>query len=120
MPQLDAQVFESVVADVIDTIPDELWARVENVRIEIEHEAAGDPGLYGRFDGLPLGQRESWDAMDAPGIITIFRAPLVRDFGGADPASSAQLREQIRITVLHELGHYFGMDERQLEDLGYA
>ena len=73
---------------------------------EVEERNAEEPDLYGLFDEQPY----------MPAKISIYRRPLVEDFGG-DPK---RLEEEIRITVLHELAHYFGIDEDRLDELGYA
>ena len=70
--------------------------------------------LYGLYEGMPLSERSALDPPLLPDKITIFAEPLLRDF--ADPA---ELLKQIRITVLHEIAHYFGIDEEEIEKLGY-
>ena len=72
----------------------------------IGEEDPEDPDLFGLWESSPY----------LPDKITIFRRPLVEDFGD-DPA---QLEREIRITVLHELAHYFGIDKDRLDELGYA
>jgi predicted Zn-dependent protease with MMP-like domain len=70
--------------------------------------------LYGIYQGVPLPERSSLDPPLLPDKITIFAEPLLDDF--PDPE---ELREEIRLTVLHEIAHYFGMNEEEIEDLGY-
>jgi predicted Zn-dependent protease with MMP-like domain len=70
--------------------------------------------LYGIYQGVPLPDRSSLDPPLLPDKITIFVEPLQEDFPDLD-----ELREEIRLTVLHEIAHYFGMDEEDIEDLGY-
>jgi predicted Zn-dependent protease with MMP-like domain len=97
--------FEEIVEAALAELPPELARGLENVAIVIEEQRADDPGLYGL-----------WEADEyMPDKITIFRRPLVRDF-----PDQTELREEIRITVLHELAHYFGIDEDRLEELGYG
>ena len=97
--------FEEIVEAALAEIPPELAAGLENVAIVIEEERADDPELFGL-----------WEAEDyMPDKITIFRRPLVRSFPDPD-----ELQEEIRITVLHELAHYFGIDEDRLDELGYG
>ena len=97
--------FEEHVRRALDELPAELAKALENVAVVVEDEAPGDPDLFGLW--------ESAEYM--PDKITIFRKPLVQAF--PDPA---ELEDEIRITVLHELAHYFGIDEDRLEDLGYS
>ena len=70
--------------------------------------------LYGIYQGVPLPERSVLDPPLLPDKITIFSEPLLEDFPDPD-----DLREQIRLTVLHEIAHYFGMDEDEIEELGY-
>jgi len=70
--------------------------------------------LYGYFHGIPLPERSIQDSGNLPNNISIYRGPLEEDF--PDPS---ELAREIRITLLHEIGHYFGMEEEELEKLGY-
>ena len=96
--------FEDHVQQALDSLPAELQAGLENVAIVIEEEDPDEPDLFGLWQSDPY----------LPDKITIFRRPLVETF--SDPA---ELEAEIRITVLHELGHAFGIDEDRLEELGY-
>jgi predicted Zn-dependent protease with MMP-like domain len=97
--------FEERVRRALDELPPQLAEALENVAVVVEEEAPGDPDLFGLWE----------TAEYLPDKITIFRKPLVEAF--PDPR---ELEEEIRITVLHELAHYFGIDEDRLEDLGYS
>ena len=105
--------FEDVVARALSSLPPELRDAVKNVEIAIEDEHPDDPDLFGLYEGVPLPERGD-RAGALPDKITIFRLPLEEEF--PDPH---ELEREIRITVLHELGHYFGLDEDRLEVLGY-
>ncbi len=97
--------FEDHVRAVLDSLPPKIAAALENVAVIVEEEDADDPELFGL-----------WEAHEyMPDKITIFRRPLVREF--RDPK---RLEEEIRITVLHELAHYFGIDEDRIDELGYG
>ena len=96
--------FDEHVRAALDSLPPQLASALENVAIVIEGENAEEPDLYGLFD-----QPEYM-----PAKISIYRKPLEEDFPNA-----AELEEQIRITVLHELAHYFGFEEDRIADLGY-
>jgi predicted Zn-dependent protease with MMP-like domain len=106
--------FEDRVDRVIASLPPELREAIRNIEITVEDELPDDPDLFGLYEGIPLPERGDW-AGSLPDRIRIFRLPLVESF--RDPA---QLEEEIRITVLHELAHYFGLDEDRLDDLGYS
>ena len=97
--------FEAQVQRALDALPPELARGLENVAVVVEEENVAEPGLFGLFQEAPY----------LPAKITIYRRPLEAEFGD-DPEL---LEEEIRITVLHELAHYFGIDEDRLEELGY-
>ena len=97
--------FDEHVTAALDSLPPDLAAALDNVAVVVEDENPEEPDLLGLFEELPY----------MPAKISIYRRPLVEDFGD-DPA---RLQEEIRITVLHELAHYFGIDEERLEELGY-
>lgn len=106
--------FEEIVERALASLPPELRAAVANVEIAVEDEHPDDPDLFGLYEGVPLPERGDW-AGALPDRIRIFRRPLEESF--RDPR---ELEEEIRITVLHELAHYFGLDEDRLDDLGYS
>jgi predicted Zn-dependent protease with MMP-like domain len=105
--------FEEIVGAALDSVPDEIARQVENVAIVIEDEDPESPEILGIFSGYPRGDTMPSGAL--PAKIVIYRRPLEAAFPDPD-----ELRDQIRITVLHELAHYFGFDEDRLDDLGYA
>jgi predicted Zn-dependent protease with MMP-like domain len=106
--------FEQHVARAVESLPPELRAAIRNVEIAVEDEHPDDPDLFGLYEGVPLTERGDW-AGSLPDRIRIFRRPLVESFPDRD-----ELEAEIRITVLHEVAHYFGIDEDRLEDLGYS
>jgi predicted Zn-dependent protease with MMP-like domain len=97
--------FEEHVQRALDSLPPKFARALDNVAVVIEDENAGEPDLYGLFEG-------GGDYM--PDKVTIYRVPLEGDYPDED-----DLEAEIRITVLHELGHYFGLDEDRLDELGY-
>ena len=98
--------FEEHVRAALDMLPPELARGLENVAVVVEEQNPEEPDLYGLFDEPPY----------LPARIAIYRRPLVEDYGH-DPK---RLEEEIRITVLHEVAHHFGIDEDRLDELGYA
>ena len=98
--------FEEHVRRALDVLPPELARGLENVAVVVEDQNAGDPDLLGLFQEAPY----------MPAKVTIYRRPLEADFGH-DPEL---LEHEIRVTVLHELAHYFGIDEKRLAELGYS
>ncbi len=114
--------FEQMVADALDSIPAALGEQMDNVVVVVEDWPSADQldgaddTLLGLYDGVPLTSRDpvSYD-FALPDVITIFRGPLARE-----ARDEAELAEQVRITVLHEVGHYFGIDDDRLHELGWA
>jgi predicted Zn-dependent protease with MMP-like domain len=98
--------FEEHVRHALDSLPPQIARALENIAVVVDEEDPEDPDLFGLWESQPY----------MPDKITIFRRPLVEEFGH-DPA---ELEREIRITVLHELAHYFGIDEDRLDELGYA
>jgi predicted Zn-dependent protease with MMP-like domain len=105
--------FEDHVRAALDSLPPHIAAGLRNVAVVVEDEHPEDPDLYGYYEGVPLPERGDM-AGQLPDRIAIYRRPLEEDF--EDPA---ELEHEIRVTVLHELAHYFGIDEDRLAELGY-
>ncbi|GAB3488912.1 metallopeptidase family protein [Flexivirga sp.] len=116
--QLSTEQFEDAVADALDTIPQDLLDRLDNVAISVEDEPepGSVPGLLGLYVGVPLTQRDSsYGLGQLPDRIYIFRGPLTRYCHTRE-----QLLHQIRVTVLHEIGHHFGISDARLHELGWG
>jgi predicted Zn-dependent protease with MMP-like domain len=108
--------FEELVSLALDGIPAELVELMNNVVVLIEDEPPADePDLLGLYDGVPLTERDSSYTFLAPDRVFVFRGPLTRMC-----ETSAELVEEVRITVVHEIAHHFGIDDEHLHDLGYA
>ena len=105
--------FDDHVRAALDELPPHLAAALKNVAVVVEDENPEDPDLLGLYHGVPLPERGDM-AGALPDKISIYRIPLEESFPDPD-----DLREEIRITVLHELAHYFGLDEERIADLGY-
>ena len=105
--------FDDHVRAALDSLPREIAQALRNVAVVVEDENRDDPDLFGLYEGVPLPERGD-DAGALPDRIAIYRLPLEDEF--PDPED---LRREIRITVLHELGHYFGLGEARLTELGY-
>ena len=115
--------FYEMVERALKGLPPELSALLDNVAIVVDERpnfstplVVEDPGntLYGLYEGVPLTERGWGYSGVLPDKITIFRGPLERDF------EPDELEEQVRITVVHEIAHYFGFDEDRLEELGWG
>lgn len=105
--------FEDHVRAALDELPPNIAEALRNVAVVVEDENPDDPDLLGLYHGVPLPERGDM-AGTLPDKISIYRIPLEESF--PDPE---ELREEIRVTVLHELGHYFGLDEDRIAQLGY-
>jgi len=115
--------FYELVERALEGLPPELSALLDNVAIVVDDWpeystplVADDPDdtLYGLYVGVPLTERGAGYYGMLPDKITIFRGPLKRDF------PREELEGQIRITVVHEIAHHFGIDEERLEELGWG
>ncbi len=115
--------FEQLVTEALDSLPDEILAWLDNVAIVIGEwptreqlvRAGLAPGdlLFGLYVGVPKTQRGVTYGETVPDKIVIFRQPIERVC-----RTSAQIRAQVRRTVLHEIGHHFGLDEEELRAAG--
>ncbi|NUS41839.1 MAG: metallopeptidase family protein [Terrabacter sp.] len=117
MVHLSEAEFDDAVGDALDSIPAGLARAMDNVVVLVEDEPpADDPDLLGVYDGTPLTERDGWWAAGAlPDRITIFRGPLQRMCESPD-----ELRDEIAVTVVHEVAHHFGIDDEQLHERGWG
>ncbi len=115
--------FYEMVERALEGLPPELSALLDNVAIVVDDRPdlstplvvdGSENTLYGLYEGVPLTERGWGYSGVLPDKITIFRGPLERDF------EPDELEEQVRITVVHEIAHYFGFGEDRLEELGWG
>jgi predicted Zn-dependent protease with MMP-like domain len=122
--RMDRRRFARLVTEVVNALPDEFAARLVNVEVVVEDEPsraqlrslALDPHadtLFGLYEGVPLAQRSA-DQAALPDRISIFYRPIVEAC-----ESEAEIRAEIRTTILHEVAHFFGIDDEDLESWGY-
>ncbi len=115
MLDLTRAEFEELVAEALDGIPADLSRLMNNVAIFVEDEPPPeDPQLLGLYEGVPLTERGQWYGGVLPDRITIYRLPILRICQTYDDAV-----EEVRITVVHEIAHHFGIDDDRLHQLGY-
>jgi predicted Zn-dependent protease with MMP-like domain len=108
--------FEHLVSEALDSLPPELAGLMDNVAIFVEDDPPPGQSLFGLYEGVPLTSRSSSSYMMAmPDRITIFRRPTLAACWTVD-----QVRDQVRITVAHEIAHHFGIGDERLHDLGYG
>jgi predicted Zn-dependent protease with MMP-like domain len=113
MEPIDVDTFEALVAEALATIPDKLRADMDNVAIIIDDESPPGP-LYGLYEGIPLTNRGGYVGV-SPDRITLFLATICRS---AD--TTEELARRVRVTLLHEVGHHFGISDARLRELGWS
>lgn len=115
--EIDSDEFERLVWYAMEMIPPKLAGRIENLSVEIAAESPpGGPTLLGLYEGVPLTARGSSTYMGfLPDRVTIYRGPILRMC-----STREEVVNQVRITVIHEIGHYFGIDDDRLHELGWA
>lgn len=118
--RLSRERFEELVFDIAEEVmaklPDDLRAEAATVMLDIaDRPPDGDADLLGLYEGVPLVERGADDFRLQPDRITLYYLPLL-----AASRDEAELRHEIRVTLVHELGHFFGFDEDELEQRGWA
>ena len=113
MIAISVEQFEALVADALDTIPADLRTAMDNVAVLVDDTAAPGP-LLGLYEGVPLTERGHYSAA-MPDRITIYMATIC-----AQCRNAQEVVDLVRTTVVHEVGHHFGLKEERLRDLGWA
>jgi predicted Zn-dependent protease with MMP-like domain len=113
---MTAERFEELVEEALDSIPEDLVRRMENVAVFVQ-ERSRSRNLLGLYQGVPLTARGNHYGQGggAPDRITIYREPILRRC-----RTEADVVRQVRITVVHEVAHHFGIDDVRLRQLGYG
>ena len=139
MRRQERQRFDALLEEVLEALPQRLRDLLEQAPLIVEDypdpkllaELGMDPeteSLCGLHTGVPLTERSVTDSHDEPVTIHIFREGIIDEAGGWERwqdeddqwwGGEEAIREEIRITVLHEIGHHFGLEEEDLEALGY-
>jgi predicted Zn-dependent protease with MMP-like domain len=113
MEPIDVDAFEALVTDALATIPHDLRAEMQNVAIIIDYESP--PGrLFGLYEGIPLTKRGQYAGVN-PDRITLFLTTICKS-----ATTTEDLARRVRVTLLHEVGHHFGMGEERLRELGWS
>jgi predicted Zn-dependent protease with MMP-like domain len=113
---VEREEFEGHVRRALESLPSDLRRAMSNVEIVVEDENREDPDLFGLYLGIPLTERGEGYAGALPDKIAIYQRPLEDEFGD----DLFVLEDEIRVTVLHELAHHFGIDEERLGELGWS
>jgi predicted Zn-dependent protease with MMP-like domain len=121
---VDTATFLGLVQESVDSLPQPFAERLWNLEIEVQPEPSlrdlqglglgPDDTLFGLYTGVPLTERGASLSGDVPDVITIYQGPIERECDGDD----ACIRREVRETVLHEIAHYFGIDDDRLDQLG--
>lgn len=112
---MDAERFEALVAEALDAVPPELARLIDNVAVFVEDESPDDPDLLGIYEGIPHTERSDYGlGFVMPDRIVIYRLPIC-----AMCDTEEEVVDEVLITVVHELAHHFGIDDEQLERLGW-
>jgi predicted Zn-dependent protease with MMP-like domain len=116
MVEMSREEFEDAVSEALDRVPADLAAMMDNVVVLVEDEPPdADSDLLGLYEGTPLTERDSWWAAGSlPDRITIFRNPTLEVC-----ATAEEVVEEVRVTVVHEIAHHFGIDDERLHELGW-
>jgi predicted Zn-dependent protease with MMP-like domain len=116
MMQLAADAFERLVVDELDALPDEMVEGLDNVVFLVEERTAdGSSDVLGEYIGIPLTERDAYGFGEMPDRIVVYRQPLLEMC-----ADERELRDEVHITLVHEIGHYYGIDDERLHELGWA
>lgn len=113
MVEVEPDRFEVMVTEALDGLPPQLGELMSNVAVTVDH-FGGRPGLLGLYQGIPLTRRTTQYAGALPDRITIYRRAIC-----AICLTEADVVEQVRRTVVHEVGHHFGIGDKRLHELGY-
>lgn len=116
MHSLNAEEFEKLVVDELDLLPDEMVDGLENVVFVTEDRPEDDSlDLLGLYDGVDLTRRGNYGFGELPDRIILYREPLL-----AVSSDLEELKDQIHVTLVHEIAHFYGIDDDELHDLGWG
>lgn len=113
---MDAAAFEELVIDELDRLPDDMVEGLENVVFVVEDRPEdGSLDLLGLYDGLALTERTQYRMGELPDRIVVYREPHL-----AQCETDDELRDEIHTTLVHEIAHFYGIDDEQLHEMGWA
>ncbi|WP_378145712.1 metallopeptidase family protein [Cnuibacter sp. UC19_7] len=116
MIDLSADEFEQLVADELDELPDDMLDGLDNVVFVVEDRPEdGSLDLLGLYDGVAVTERGQYGFGEMPDRITLFREPLLAICESLD-----ELRDQVHVTLVHEIAHFYGIDDAKLHELGWG
>ncbi len=116
MIEMDATEFEKHVVDELDLLPDDMVDGLDNVIFVTEDRPEdGSLDLLGLYDGVALTERGQYGFGELPDRIILYREPLLAISSDLD-----ELKDQIHVTLVHEIAHFYGIDDEQLHELGWG
>ena len=116
MLELDSEAFEQLVIDELDALPDDMIDGLDNVVFVTEDRPEdGSLDLLGLYDGVALTERGQYGFGELPDRIILYREPLLAICETLD-----ELKDEIHVTLVHEIAHFYGINDEQLHDLGWA
>jgi len=114
--EIDAEAFELLVTDELDALPDEMIDGLINVAfVTLDRPDDGSLDLLGEYDGVALTERSDYGFGELPDRIVLYREPLL-----AISADLDELKDQIHVTLVHEIAHFYGLDDAELHRLGWG
>jgi predicted Zn-dependent protease with MMP-like domain len=114
--ELNTEEFERLVVEELDALPDDMVDGLDNVVFVVEDRPEdGSLDLLGLYDGVNLTERGQYGFGELPDRIVLYREPLLDVCEDLD-----ELREQIHVTLVHEIAHFYGLDDAQLHELGWS
>ena len=111
----DLEQFEAMVVEALDLLPDDMVSGLDNVVFLVEESPPEGEAVLGIYEGVALTERGDYGYGELPDRIVIYRAPLIEMC-----ESLEELAREIHVTLVHEIAHYFGIDDEQLHELGWA
>ncbi|SBS70716.1 metallopeptidase family protein [uncultured Microbacterium sp.] len=116
MIEMDADAFDAIVSDELDRLPEDMVAGLDNVVFVVEDRPEdGSLDLLGLYDGLSLTERDRYGMGELPDRIIVYREPHLDACADED-----DLRDEIHTTLVHEIAHFYGIDDDRLHELGWA
>jgi predicted Zn-dependent protease with MMP-like domain len=116
MVEMDAAAFEQLVIDELDLLPDDMVEGLDNIVFVVEDRPEdGSLDLLGVYDGLALTERDRYGVGELPDRIIVYREPHLAACDDVD-----ELRDEVHTTLVHEIAHFYGIDDDRLHELGWA
>ncbi len=115
MVWMEADEFEELVAQAVEEVPEELFALVDNCLLIVEDRNEDEPDILGLYEGVPLTERDGGYSGFLPDRIFVYRLPTLQMC-----RSREEVADEVLTTVVHEIAHFFGIDDAQLHELGWG